>query len=235
MSDNIFENYATLLKNNNPQKKYNYDENYFKNFYLKKLPHDKKSKILDLGCGNGKYLHVLNKFGYKNAKGIDISKEQIEIAKKNNLSNVECINAIDFLKKNSEKYDVVILIDVLEHLELNQSIELINLAFENLNKGGKLFIQVPNALAPFSPLRHADITHHRAYTKASLIQTLNMTNFEKLTFFELHPYIHGIKSFIRNILWRFLLKPLISAFLYTAYGTNCGKIYTANLLCVCEK
>lgn len=235
MKENIFKNYATLLKNTSSSKNSKYDENYFKTFYLKKLPKDKNSQILDVGCGNGKYLHILNNLGFQNLHGIDISKQQIEIAKNSNLLKVEHIDALEFLKNKKDKYSVILLIDVLEHIELIKSIKLINLSYQALKKDGKLFIQVPNALALFSPLRYSDITHKRAYTKTSLIQTLNTSNFKKFTFFELFPYVHGIKSFIRNILWHIFLKPFITAFLYTAYGTNFGKIYTANFLCICEK
>lgn len=235
MKNDIFENYASLLKNTSSSNNEKYDENYFKTFYLNKLPNDKNCLILDIGCGNGKYLNILKKNGYQKLYGIDISSEQIELAKKSNLTNVECIDAIDFLKNVKEKYDVILLIDVLEHLDLNPSIELINLIYKALKKDGKLFIQVPNALSLFSPLRYSDITHKRAYSKNSIIQTLNTSDFIKYKFFELAPYIHGIKSLVRNISWRLLLKPMMSAFLYTAYGTNFGKIYTANFLCVCEK
>lgn len=235
MKDKIFKNYASLVKNTFSNKNLKYDEKYFKAFYLNKLPEDKNREILDVGCGSGKYLNILKNLGYKNLYGIDISKEQIQIAKKSRLSNVKCIDAIKFLKNTKKTYDVILLIDVLEHLELTYSFELINLIYKALNKNGKLFIQVPNALSPFSPLRYADITHKRAYTKTSIIQTLNSSGFQKYNFFELLPYIHGTKSFIRNTLWRAVIKPFIYIFLYTAYGTNFGKIYTANFLCVCEK
>lgn len=235
MKDTIFDNYATLLKNSFANKETKYDENYFKYFYLNKFPKDKNCTILDIGCGNGKFLNILNKLGFQNLYGIDISSQQIEIAKKSNLINVECIDSLIFLKNVKEKYDVILLIDVLEHLELEYSLELINLIYKALKKDGKLFIQVPNALSFFSPLRYSDITHKRAYTNSSIIQTLNFANFEKYKILELFPYIHGIKSFVRNILWKTFLKPLISAFLYAAYGTNFGKVYTANFLCVCKK
>jgi len=232
---NIFENYATLLKNSSSKKDEKYDENYFKTFYLHKFPKNKNCLILDIGCGNGKSLNILKKFGFQNLYGIDISQEQIEIAKKTNFFNVKCIGALEFLKNEKEKYDVILLVDVLEHLDLSSSIELINLIYKSLKEKGKLFIQVPNAISLFSPLRYSDITHKRAYSKSSIIQTLNTSGFKNFTFFELFPYIHGLKSLVRNILWKTVLKPFISAFLYVAYGTNFGKIYTANFLCICEK
>lgn len=235
MNKNIVDNYASSLKNTISNNNEKYDENYFKIFYLNKLPHDKNCSILDIGCGNGKYLNILKKYDFKNLYGIDISKEQIEIAIKSNPQRVQCIDALKFLKDIKEKYDVILLIDVLEHLDLNDSLEIINSIYRALKKDGKLFIQVPNALSPFSPLRYSDITHKRAYSKTSLIQTLNNSNFNNYQFYELFPFVHGLKSFIRNILWKCFIKPTISVFLYTLYGTNFEKIYTANFLCECKK
>ncbi|NGX63783.1 MAG: Ubiquinone biosynthesis O-methyltransferase [Candidatus Anoxychlamydiales bacterium] len=236
MKEEIFKSYPTLLTNNQTSKNIsNYDEKYFKTFYLNKLPKDKNAKILDLGCGSGKYLKILNKLGYKNTFGIDISIEQIKVAKKSNIFNVECIDALKFLKNTKEKYDTILLIDVLEHIELGSSFDLINLIYNSLNTHGQFFIQVPNALAPFSPLRYSDITHNRAYTTFSLRQTLNYSNFKNFKFYELAPFSHGIKSFIRNILWHTAIKPCLKAFMLTSYGTSFEKIYTANFLCECKK
>ena len=147
MTENIFKNYSTLTKTSLSNKTKKYDENYFKKFYLNKLSLDRTSPLLDVGCGDGKYLHILKKTGYYNLCGVDISEEQIKIAKKSGLSNVQCANALDFLKNKKEKYDVILLIDVLEHLELKDSIELINLIYQALKTKGKLFIQVPNDTA----------------------------------------------------------------------------------------
>ncbi len=234
MPDNMFENYASLIKDNTSDSNPKYDENYFKAFYLNKLPKDKNIKILDIGCGNGKYLKVLKKYGYNSIFGIDISEEQIKIAKQSNL-NVQCSDALEFLKNNTKKYDVIFLIDVLEHIELEKTFELIDLIYNSLENEGSFFIQVPNAIAPLSPLRYADITHKRAYTTYSLRQTLKFSGFKYLKFYELAPFVHGTKSFVRNALWHLMIKPIIKSFMLTSYGTSFEKIYTANFLCILKK
>lgn len=234
MNQDLYKKYASIMSVDNSLKKTNYDELYFKKYYLKKISPNKNIEILEIACGNGKYLEILKKLGYKNTLGIDLSEEQIEIAKKKSL-NVKCISAVDFLKQNKKKYDVILLIDIFEHLSLDDSIEVIKLIYDQLNKKGKVFIQVPNALAPFSPHRYSDITHLRSYTTTSLHQTINFSYFKKIAFYELPVFIHGFKSLIRKLLWTVFLKPGISFFLYAVYGTNYSKIYTANFLCVLEK
>jgi 2-polyprenyl-3-methyl-5-hydroxy-6-metoxy-1,4-benzoquinol methylase len=235
MNSKIFEKYCSMLGTQEKIKLQKYDEKYFLNFFLKNFKKNKNLKILDIGCGWGKNLKILEKHGYTNSFGIDISTEQIEIAEKNDIKNVKCINAIDFLKNSKEKYDVILLIDVLEHIEFEESIELIKLINGSLNDDGTLYIQVPNAYSLFIPLRYSDLTHLRAYTYHSLTQLMNLSTFKKFNFYELYPFIHGIKSFIRFVLWKLFFKPLIYFFVYTAYGNNLGKIFSANILCIVRK
>ena len=47
---------------------------------------DKNKSFLDVGCGNGFFLSaVKNNFNFKQLKGIDFSKKEVEEARKNNL------------------------------------------------------------------------------------------------------------------------------------------------------
>jgi len=51
------------------------------------LPIDKASRIIDVACGSGHFLYFLQKQGYVNTQGIDLSLEQIENAKKVGVKN----------------------------------------------------------------------------------------------------------------------------------------------------
>ena len=44
---------------------------------------NKKSKILDIGCADGKLMEDLIKLGFKNLSGIDNSENMISMQKKN--------------------------------------------------------------------------------------------------------------------------------------------------------
>ena len=104
----------------------------------------KNTKILDVGCGGGLVSEGLAKIG-ATVTGIDFIKENINIAKihakKNNLK-------INYIVKNFEKekipskYDVIIILEVLEHLsnweEFLKKIKL------NLKKNGVLIISTIN-------------------------------------------------------------------------------------------
>ena len=76
------------------------------------------TKILDMGCGGGLVSEGLSKIG-ATVTGIDFIKENINVAKMHAKKNNLKINYFvkDFEKeKITSKYDVIIILEVLEHL-----------------------------------------------------------------------------------------------------------------------
>jgi SAM-dependent methyltransferase len=208
---------------------------YFKARIAPHLPADRSARILEIGCGYGRNLLALKELGYGNAEGVDISAEAVCYASDVlGLSNVRQASATDQLGAGDEggDFDAILLIDVLEHLEVQESLHVIAAARRLLRPGGCVVIQVPNAVAPMAPNLHADITHYRAYTTYSMEQTLRMAEFSEMRFFELPPHVHGMASLARRILWAVCFKPLLKAFMLAAYGGSWGGIYTLNLLAV---
>lgn len=99
----------------------------------------KKQKILEIGCGYGYLTFALNKAGH-NAIGIDISKKAIKYAKQNfNNKNykVGTINSI-----NSDKFDIIIATELIEHLTDYNS--FMSKCYELLNEKGKILLSTPN-------------------------------------------------------------------------------------------
>ena len=76
---------------------------------LLKYLNNKKSKILDAGCGTGLVGQILHKNNYKNIVGVDFSKEMIERAHKKNvyqdLSLCDLTQKLDF---KDESFDAII-------------------------------------------------------------------------------------------------------------------------------
>jgi SAM-dependent methyltransferase len=94
--------------------------------------------VLDVGCGNGSVAFDMAK-KVKNVVGIDIDDNNIRVAKKNFLlDNVDYICG-DILNWDSrQKFDVILLSNVLEHIE--KRVELLK---KVKNLGDKLLIRVP--------------------------------------------------------------------------------------------
>lgn len=76
---------------------------------------EKDIKILDYGCAVGLFMKGLEKFGYTNIFGYDVSSWAIEQLPKR-------FEIIDINKKNS--FDIMFMLDVLEHMTDKQIIEV---------------------------------------------------------------------------------------------------------------
>lgn len=236
MKEDIYKNYTStsVLAGVDVKKFTEWSHQYFKAFILPYIPADKKSKILEIGCGYGRYTQFITQtLGYQNTVGMDISEEQIEYAKKNyNLTNVFQADALAYLESHEEKYDVVILMDVLEHLELDYAVRLLRKVNESLQQNGKLIIQVPNGLSPLKPIFYSDVTHVRAFSVNSMSQILRMAGFSQFKHAALPPLVHGIKSFVQRVLWTLLINPLVYTFVTLSHGNPAGGVYSSNLLTV---
>ena len=101
---------------------------------------NKNLKIIDLGCGDGRLLEELNKFGHDVA-GVDINQKAITTLEQKNIKATQADLEKKLPLKNNQ-YDVVLLLDTLEHL-VNQD-GILKECNKILKPDGKLIISYPN-------------------------------------------------------------------------------------------
>ena len=101
---------------------------------------EKNSKILILGCGEGAAESWLIKNNYKNITSVDYYTEN-KLKKKINFKKIN-LNEKDFFKKIDDKFDVVICIEIIEHLDDVNSF-LFNIS-NLVTKNSKVIISTPN-------------------------------------------------------------------------------------------
>lgn len=203
-------------------------------YFLKFLPLDKNVKILDLGCGNGGFVYWLQSIGYINASGVDISEEQVEKAKKLKIDNVFQGNVFNFLTDKKNEYDIIFARDLLEHFDKEEILNLLELIYKSLKNEGILIIQTPNAEGPFAgKYRYADFTHEISFTQSSIRQICLSIGFKNVDVYSQSPVIHGLKSFIRFILWKFI-EFCLRIYLLSETGQR-GGVLTQNLIAVVKK
>ncbi len=217
----------------------------WQSYFGKFLPQNKNVKILDIGCGNGGFVYWLQRLGYQNAEGIDISKEQIEVAQKLGIKNIRQEDIKKFLnfgtsdvlgtsEVQSIKYDIIFCRDVLEHFNKEEILDILEKIYKILNNNGVLVIQAPNAESSFSgKIRYGDFTHEISFTETSIRQILLATGFREITIYSQPPVIHGLKSLIRYLLWR-LIELKLRFYLLVETGSSQG-IFTQNLIAVAKK
>src|SRR5262245_46080125 len=67
------------------------------------LPEQKEARILDLACGAGKLLFFFSGKGFKNLVGVDISPDQVALARQVT-PNVKQESVLDHLERNPSSY-----------------------------------------------------------------------------------------------------------------------------------
>lgn len=126
---------------------------------LDTIQHESDLRILDIGCGPGILLTKLNKYG--TAEAIEPKESYFTYGDdiKSQIHRLTFPTESHVLK--SEQYDVILLLDVLEHIE-NESL-IIHEVKRLLKIGGKLIITVPAFMSLWGP--HDIVNHHlRRYT-----------------------------------------------------------------------
>jgi 2-polyprenyl-3-methyl-5-hydroxy-6-metoxy-1,4-benzoquinol methylase len=199
---------------------------------LPHLPKEKNVLIIDVACGYGAYLKALADLKYTNACGIDISHEQIAYAReKLGLENALEGDGLAFIKQHLGTADVILLIDILEHLTNDEVLEWLQSCRTALKPGGVLLIQVPNAMTPIQVLFHGDFTHQRAYSSRSLSQALRIAGFQNFCQYSVFDSPRRPVGAVRWLIWK-ILNPLLSLAMKILYGSTAGGIFTGNLLSV---
>ncbi|MFA6018074.1 MAG: class I SAM-dependent methyltransferase [Patescibacteria group bacterium] len=100
--------------------------------------------VLDVGCGTGKYLRILQAGGFE-TDGIDSGETAVEMTKKllNDDSLILLGDMFEFdIPKN--KYDLVVSILTIHHGTKQQIQNLMNRIYDAIIDGGKIFITVPD-------------------------------------------------------------------------------------------
>jgi len=102
-----------------------------------------QSEILDLGCGRGEWLELLEEEGF-NARGVDLDKGMLAACKELGL-NAEFGDAIDTFKKiPDDSVSVVSAFHFVEHIDFDHVITIIKESARVLVPGGLLILETPN-------------------------------------------------------------------------------------------
>lgn len=88
------------------------------NYYLQHFvkPHTKGKKVFDIGCGEGGVLIPFAKAGYE-CTGLEFSPDRVGYARKKDSSDIKFIQGNIEEFSYDEKFDVILMLDVIEHLD----------------------------------------------------------------------------------------------------------------------
>jgi 2-polyprenyl-3-methyl-5-hydroxy-6-metoxy-1,4-benzoquinol methylase len=181
--------------------------------------------VLEAGCGIGGLLYYLKQSGVDNFFGIDISEEQLSVARQNVTDRLQHCDVLEFLASQNDAYDCIIMYDLIEHIKKESIITLIGYIYTALNENGIAIIRTPN-MGSLTGLysRYIDFTHETGFTEESIKQVFSQYPFKKVAVSD--AYIGKKRKFIVS-LHRHLLKKI--------YNVRFSSIVTSNLICIARK
>jgi 2-polyprenyl-3-methyl-5-hydroxy-6-metoxy-1,4-benzoquinol methylase len=175
-------------------------------------------KILEIGCGNGFLLKMLEKLGY-DCYGVEPSPMAYNHAKKKLGLNVEnkFLTASSFY---TQKFDVVILIDVVEHITGMQT--FMKEVSSVMKEGGSIFIGTGNIDSLNAKIAGANWGYFLSWEHVSffnkksmqyLLQKNHFTNIKIEKTSLQHKPLQNLSEFIKN-LFKKMANPLLKTKYY---------------------
>ena len=138
-------------------------------YILERLGNCNFSSVVDVGCGDGRLTReIAKRFPGKSILGVDYSARAINLAVAMNMDIRDIMfMACDITQPWAEgKRDVAVLMEVLEHIPLQQGDMFIAGVHNLLHPGGTLLLTVPHVNKP------VEYKHFRHFSSTSLCDAL---------------------------------------------------------------
>jgi len=122
-----------------------------------------KLSVLEIGFGNGNFLNYCKNNNW-DVCGVEIIQELLDRAAS---AGFTVYNNIDNIPDKT--FDLVVCLDVLEHIDQDQVVNFLNNIKNILNDNGSLIIRTPNGASPLGLAnQHGDITHVNIVTATKI-------------------------------------------------------------------
>lgn len=249
MMGNFYDFFANEKETIHLKHRLHYYQNILRYMYANEFLNN--GDVLEVGCGSGFQIpHIIKSF--RSYTGLDMSKNSLLLFKKKYIKDIHNIkivygSGIDFPFK-PEEFDVVLCMDVIEHVPEERRTDLLRNMRNSLKQDGKLIISAPNFLSSFGLVRkiieifsnwqafsdlNPDIDDW--YTPWKLKDLLTTNGFivnESIGSFYFPPYFSGKRYFLPNMnifvhVCSYLEKIFSKNYIFKNFG------YT--MIYVCEK
>ncbi len=192
------------------------------------LPMPAAGQVIDIGCGQGELVKLLLADSYQ-ASGIDVSPEQVAIAREAGVKGIHQGDYRQVLLKHRNQLAAVTATDLLEHLTKDEVLDTFDRVARSLKAGGVFIARVPNAVSPMGGhIRYGDFTHESSFTARSVRQLAFAAGLSSVTVRACPPVAHGVMSSARAAAWK-SVSALYKIALAAETGVLHGHIVTQNM------
>lgn len=173
-------------------------ESAYRRRVLRFFPSDKNASIVDLACGNGKFIYFILKQGYTNVLGVDINPNVVAAARKVT-PNIVCEDALNFLRNHKCAFEMIVALDFLEHIHKKDIFNLIDGIHTSLKPGGIVLFRTPCADNPYGvSARYNDFTHEIGLTSGCMRSLLAVAGFKDIS---VYPDGPAPGNFLQTLQW----------------------------------
>ena len=171
------------------------------------LTGDSQRSVLDIGCATGMLTGYLKNHGFAEVTGIDLNEKLIEQARENMDAEFIHGDALELLQ-SGRQFDIIFMLNVLEHIERDLLVEFITAVCQALKPGGFAVVRTPN-MSHIMAAGHLadDLTHCTGLTEQSLDQLVHAAGFRNVSMlnqFRMQNFKGRFKAFYSWLLHKWL-------------------------------
>jgi len=169
------------------------------------LPKD--ARILELGPGQGLMLHMLRQQGYSKLEGFDVCHDYAAALTQQGYHMHDATSLEQLLGMLADgAYDLLIAVDVFEHIARDQLVTFLLGFRRKLRHGGRIIGQVPNSSGLFGANTFlADPTHVTPFNEISMQSLLRGCGYEQVAIHDVRlppSWINLLRSLVRQVIFK---------------------------------
>ena len=148
---------------------------------------DRTASVLDVGCGFGSKLEILDKLGFKNTLGVEKNKHLVSCGVENgfNIVDLEQFNE----NYSKQQFDLILMSHIIEHFQYDDLIEFLEFYLSKLKLNGNLIIVTPTMNQYF----FNDFDHVKPYSPTGIIQVFGGNKLQFQAYSEINLELIDIK------------------------------------------